>query len=71
MQHEVESEAGMVVDCNTCAMRGTDACDDCVVAFVLDRGADAVVFDAAEERAVRAMSKAGLLPLLRWQKRTG
>lgn len=68
---EGEEGLGMVVDCNDCVMQGTDACDDCVVSHLLDRPDGAVVFDAAEERAVRAMSRAGLLPLLRWEKRTG
>jgi hypothetical protein len=62
---------GMIIDCNECSMQGTDACNDCVVTFILDRRDGAVVFDAEEERAVRAMTRAGLLPLLRWQKRTG
>jgi hypothetical protein len=68
---EGEPGLGMIVDCNSCAMRDTDVCRECVVTFVLDRADEAVVFDAAEERAIRAMSKAGLLPLLRWEKRTG
>jgi hypothetical protein len=62
---------GMIVDCNDCSMQGTDACDDCVVSFILDRRDGAVVFDAAEERTIRAMTKAGLLPLLRWEQKTG
>lgn len=62
---------GMIVDCNECSMQGTDACNDCVVTFILDRSGDAVVFDAAEERAIKAMTTAGLLPLLRWEKKTG
>jgi hypothetical protein len=61
----------MIVDCNECVMQGTDACDGCVVNFILDRRDGAVIFDAAEERAVRAMTQAGLLPLLRWEKKTG
>ncbi len=62
---------GMTVDCNECSMQGTDACNDCVVSFILDRRDGAIVFDAAEERAIRAMTTAGLLPLLRWDKKTG
>ena len=62
---------GMVVDCNECSMQGTEACNDCVVSFILDRSSGAVVFDAAEERAIRCMTGAGLLPLLRWEQKTG
>jgi hypothetical protein len=65
------AEPGMLIDCNECAMQGTDACDGCVVSFILDRSEGAVVFDAAAERAVRAMTQAGLVPLLRWEQKTG
>jgi hypothetical protein len=62
---------GMIVDCNECVMKDTDACAECVVSYILDRPEGAVVFDAEQERAMRAMTRAGLLPLLRWEKRTG
>lgn len=62
---------GMIIDCDRCVMRSTDACDGCVVTTILDRRDGAIVFDAAEERAIRAMTQAGLLPLLRWQADTG
>jgi len=49
-------------------MRCTDACSDCVVSYICDRDPDeAVVFDAAEERALRALSRSGLVPPLRHQ----
>lgn len=60
------STEGLVIDCGTCIMRNTDACNGCVVTFILDRAEGAVVFDAAEERAIRAMTGAGLLPLVRY-----
>lgn len=62
---------GMIIDCDRCVMQHTDACAECVVTTILDRDTGAIVFDAAEERAIRAMSKAGLLPLLRWRSKTG
>jgi len=35
------------IDCGDCVMTGTDACDDCVVSFILRREpGDAVVIDA-------------------------
>ncbi|MGZ4676757.1 MAG: hypothetical protein ACXVJ7_11430 [Acidimicrobiia bacterium] len=47
-------------------MEGTVACDDCVVTFVTSRDpGDAVVIDVAEERAVRMLARAGLVPELR------
>ena len=51
-------------------MRGTSACDDCVVSFILEREpGDAVVVDADEERALRALSEEGLVPRLRHRPR--
>jgi hypothetical protein len=47
-------------------MRATDACDDCVVTFVMEREpGSALVIDVAEERAVRMLARAGLVPELR------
>jgi hypothetical protein len=56
----------MLIDCFECVMRATDACDDCVVTFVMDREpGEALVIDADEERAVRMLARAGLVPRLR------
>ncbi len=53
-------------------MQASDACDDCVVSFVVNREpGDAIVIDVAEERAVRMLARAGLLPELRHLPRTG
>lgn len=62
----------VTIDCDRCALRDTDACDDCLVTFLLDRDPDdAVVIDAAEERAVRMLERAGLVPGLRFTSRAG
>jgi hypothetical protein len=61
---------GMLISCDDCRMQGTDACTDCVVSYIVERPEGAVVFDAAEERAIREMSRAGLLPDVLWQART-
>jgi hypothetical protein len=46
-------------------MQHTDACDDCVVSFLLDRDPeDALVIDAHEARAMRLLESAGLVPSL-------
>lgn len=60
------------ISCDDCVAQGTDACTDCVVTFICSREpTDAVVIDAAEERAVRLLAEAGLLPRLRHRRRTG
>lgn len=61
-----------VIDCDDCAMQGTAACGDCVVTFICSRSpGEAVIVDVAEERAIRLLSRAGLLPELRHVRRTG
>lgn len=59
------------ISCDDCVMQHTDACGDCVVTFICSREpGDAVVIDAGEARAMRAMADVGLLPTLR-HKRIG
>ena len=61
-----DTTEAITIDCDTCAMRRTATCDDCVVSFLLSRDdRDAVVLDLAEQRAVRLLSAAGLVPGLR------
>lgn len=65
----VENET-IRIDCGECTMQHTSACDDCVVSFIVNRSpGDAVVIDAAEERAVRMLAGAGLVPSLRHIRR--
>jgi len=54
------------IECDDCVMQHTDACNDCLVTFVIGRepGA-ATVFDLEEQRAVRLLAGAGLVPQLR------
>lgn len=53
-------------------MRNTTACDDCVVTFLVNREpGDAIVIDVVEERAVRMLARAGLVPDLRHLPRVG
>lgn len=65
--------AGMnvrTIDCGDCTMSGTDACDDCVVSFILKREpGDAIVIDAEEQRALRSLQGGGLVPELRHHPR--
>jgi hypothetical protein len=66
------AEGELTIDCECCALRNTDACDDCVVSFLLEREPDdAVVIDADEARAMRMLERAGLVPTLRFSTRAG
>jgi hypothetical protein len=67
-----QAAGDLTIDCDCCTLRGTAACDDCVVSFLLDREpADAVVIDADEARAMRMLERAGLVPTLRFSSRAG
>lgn len=60
----------MLIDCDRCAMQGTAHCRDCVVTCLLDpepRGG--VVIDVDEERALRELSRAGLVGEIRMRRR--
>jgi hypothetical protein len=62
----------LVISCDDCAMQHTDACADCLVSFVLNREpGDAVVIDAEEARAVRMLTKVGLVPGPRHVRKVG
>ena len=70
---KAQPESTRTISCGDCVMAGTDACDDCVVTFIVNREpGDAVVVDATEERALRALGDEGLVPRLRHHsRRTG
>ena len=62
--------AGMVIACDDCAMQCTPTCEDCVVTFVLrvaDEQPEPLTLDVAEERAVRLLAQAGLIPALKYR----
>lgn len=64
-------ETPLRIECGTCVARGTEACDGCVVRFVVRREpGDALVIDAAQERELRRLAEVGLVPELRF-RRTG
>ena len=53
------------ISCETCVRRHSDWCRDCVVSAMCDEaGERAVVLDLAEQRAVRLLAAAGLIPEL-------
>ncbi|MFC4614485.1 hypothetical protein ACFO3K_07175 [Cellulomonas algicola] len=66
----------MIIDCDSCAVRGRD-CADCVVSFLTipvrpaavvpasGDAAGAVELDAAERHAIGVLAASGLVPPLR------
>lgn len=58
----------LLISCDECCMQGTDACRDCVVSFICRQPDDAVIINADEERAVRMLARAGLVPQLRHRR---
>jgi hypothetical protein len=58
------------ISCDECTQQATAACDGCVVSFICDREPnDALIIDAAEARAVRMLSRSGLIPPLRHDRK--
>jgi len=54
----------MIIDCDTCDMRHTRTCDDCIVTALL--GAHGILELAEDERtAIDEMSKVGLVSPIR------
>jgi hypothetical protein len=54
----------MIIDCHTCDMRRTQACDDCVVAVLV--GDDGILeLVEAEQAALESMSSVGLVSPIR------
>lgn len=54
----------MIIDCDTCRVRGP-ACGDCVVTVLLGRPGQVPDLDAAEQRAIGVLAAGGLVPPLR------
>jgi len=66
------TEAALTIDCEICEVRDTDACDDCVVSYLVGHEAGTpVVLDADEKRAVDLLADAGLVPASRFVPRPG
>jgi hypothetical protein len=56
----------ITISCDDCSMRHTEACRDCIVTYVCDRGpTEPVVLDAPTLVALGRLSAAGLVPGLR------
>jgi hypothetical protein len=54
----------MVIDCETCVARFTDACTDCVVTFLCDEEGPVTV-EPSEARVLRLLRDEGLAPDVR------
>lgn len=60
------SREPLTIDCDTCVMQATSACDDCIVTFLCEREPEqAVVIDLADFRAMKLLADAGLVPDLK------
>lgn len=64
MSDPARSVAVMLIDCDTCEVRGRE-CGDCVVSFLTIPVRDQVEVDADTERAMHALADGGLVPPLR------
>ncbi len=59
-------EGSLEISCETCIMRASAACDDCVVAFFCNESSEsAVVLNLEEQRTLRMLANAGMVPTLR------
>lgn len=56
----------MHIDCEVCVAAHTDACDDCVVTYLLGQGSN-FELDDSEVEALEALAEEGLVPRLRLQ----
>jgi hypothetical protein len=54
----------MIIDCDTCVVRGL-ACGDCVVAVMLGAPPGAIEVDDDERCALDVLARSGLVPRLR------
>ena len=61
-----ETSPVLIISCDTCIMRNTDACNDCMMSFLCDsHETEAVVLNLQELRDIRLLAQAGLVPTLR------
>ena len=67
----MDTDGPLIIDCKECLNGSDEHRADCIVSFILDRPKGAIVFDAAEERALRSLRDGGLLPKVRLRRETG
>jgi len=62
----------LTIDCSSCVAEFSDACDDCVVSYLVNHEPGTpVVLDDEERRAVELLADAGLVPPSRFRSRHG
>ena len=62
-------ELPLVIDCQTCVARLTDACADCIVTFLCDTPIDEpVVVSSPDARVLRLLREEGLVPEVRHEQ---
>lgn len=60
------------IDCGVCELKNSPSCSDCVVNYLLDdelQKHDCVVISMSDQRAIRELQGAGLVPQLRYAPR--
>jgi len=69
VENPVEHHGLLVISCDTCVMASTSACDDCMMNVLMadeaSEASGAIVLDFAEQRALRLLAQAGMVPTLR------
>jgi len=56
----------LMISCDTCVMKDSDACGDCMMSVLCDiPESGAVVLNLQELREIRLLAQAGLVPTLR------
>jgi len=63
MKSSERREPAVIIDCDSCVVRGL-ACGDCVVSVLLG-APPALELDVSEQRAIDALGRAGIVPRLR------
>ncbi|MGH3655051.1 MAG: hypothetical protein ACRDUA_00175 [Micromonosporaceae bacterium] len=53
----------MLIDCDTCQVRGI-GCGDCVVSVILGGPPEGVELDSTEQAALQVLADAGMVPKL-------
>ena len=68
----VGPEPALTIDCDACEMQFSDACDDCLVSYLVghEEGTP-VLLDEDEKQAVELLADAGLVPPSRFVQRSG
>lgn len=69
---DLAPDPGLTIDCSLCVAQFTDACDDCLVSYLVGHEIGTpVVLDQEETRAVELLNDAGLVPPSRFEHRHG